>query len=115
MHIIKQDALPWSRIARELVGADHGLEICILFVDAATGRGPSLHRHPYAEVFIIQEGRATFTVDGKRRDAGAGDIVVVHAGEAHAFVNSGDGPLRQIDIHLSPSFSTKWLEERETG
>jgi hypothetical protein len=26
-------------------------------------------------------------------------------------VNCGDGPLRQIDIHVSPSFSTEWLEE----
>jgi len=113
MQIIKQDELPWSRIARELVGADHGLEICILFVDAEPGRGPSLHRHPYAEVFVVQEGQATFTVDGERREVRAGDILVAHAGQAHSFVNSGTGPLCQIDIHLSPSFSTEWLGEED--
>jgi mannose-6-phosphate isomerase-like protein (cupin superfamily) len=43
----------------------------------------------------------------------AGDILVAHAGQPHAFVNSGTGPLRQIDIHLSPSFSTEWLESRD--
>jgi hypothetical protein len=26
-----------------------------------------------------------------------------------ARVNSGDGPLRQLDIHLSPTFDTEWL------
>jgi hypothetical protein len=26
-------------------------------------------------------------------------------------MNSGDGPLRQIDIHLNPTFETTWLEE----
>ena len=110
MDIIKQDDLPWSSIARELVGAQHGLGITLLFVDAPPGRGPALHRHPYAEVFIVQEGQATFTVDGEQQEVRAGDILVAHANQAHAFVNSGDGPLRQVDIHLSPSFSTEWLD-----
>ena len=109
MAIIKQDQLPWSNIAHELVGAEHGLEITILFVDAEPGRGPALHRHPYTEVFIVQEGQATFTVDGEQLEVAAGDIVVAHADQAHAFVNSGTGPLRQVDIHMSPSFSTEWL------
>src|SRR5712691_10856039 len=29
----------------------------------------------------------------------------------HSFVNSGTGPLRQVDIHISPTFCTEWLEE----
>jgi mannose-6-phosphate isomerase-like protein (cupin superfamily) len=112
MDIIKQDQLPWSAIARELVGAEHGLEITLLFVDAEPGCGPALHRHPYDEVFIVQEGQATFTVDGEQHEARAGDILIARAKQAHAFVNSGPGRLQQIDIHLSPSFSTEWLEER---
>jgi mannose-6-phosphate isomerase-like protein (cupin superfamily) len=109
MDIIKQDELPWSAIAHELVGAEHGLDITLLFVDAEPGRGPRLHRHPYAEVFIVQEGEATFTVDGEQQEVRAGEILVARAGQAHAFVNSGSGPLRQVDIHLSPTFSTEWL------
>ena len=111
MQLLMQDQLPLSRIARELVGAEHDLEITLLFVEAEPGRGPSLHRHPYAEVFIVQEGQATFTVDGEQLEVRAGDILVAHAGEPHSFVSSGTGPLRQIDIHLSPTFSTEWLQE----
>jgi mannose-6-phosphate isomerase-like protein (cupin superfamily) len=37
-------------------------------------------------------------------------MAVVPAGQAHAFVNSGLGRLRQIDIHLSPKFITDWLD-----
>ena len=40
---------------------------------------------------------------------GAGEIAIVPPDTPHRFVNSGDGPLRQIDIHVSPSFSTEWL------
>ena len=109
MLVVKQAELPWSSIANELVGAEHGLDITLLFVDAEPGRGPALHRHPYPEIFITLEGEATFTVEGERLEVRAGDIVVAHAGEAHAFVNSGTGPLRQVDIHVSPTFSTEWL------
>ena len=52
-----------------------------------------------------------WTVNGQEREAHAGDVLVVHAGEPHKFVNSGDGVLRQIDIHLNPEFETTWLEE----
>ena len=109
MTVIRLEDLPWSEVAHELVGAEHGLDVTILFVDAEPGRGPSLHRHPYAEVFIVQEGEATFTLDGETVEARAGDILVARSGQPHAFVNTGTGPLRQIDIHLSPSFSTEWL------
>jgi quercetin dioxygenase-like cupin family protein len=43
--------------------------------------------------------------------ARTGDTVVVHAGEPHGFVKSGEGQLRQIDIHLHPGFETTWLED----
>ena len=110
MRVLRRDELPWSEIARELVGAEHGLDITILFVDAPPGRGPHLHRHPYAEVFIVQEGEALFTVGEEELSATAGDVVVAEPNEAHAFVNTGTTPLRQIDIHLSASFSTEWLD-----
>jgi mannose-6-phosphate isomerase-like protein (cupin superfamily) len=42
-------------------------------------------------------------------EVGAGEIAIVPSDTPHRFVNSGDGPLRQIDIHVSPSFSTEWL------
>jgi hypothetical protein len=49
-----------------------------------------LSKHPYEEIFITLEGEATFSAK-------------------HAFTNSGDGRLRQIDIHVSSTFSTEWV------
>lgn len=109
MHVLRQDQLPWSEIAHELLGSEHGLDITLLFIDAEPGRGPALHRHPYAEIFIVQAGQAMFTIDGEQHEASAGDILIAHANQAHAFVNSGTGPLHQIDVHLSPVFKTEWL------
>jgi mannose-6-phosphate isomerase-like protein (cupin superfamily) len=108
--LIKQTVLPLSNIARELIGADHGgVGVSIIFVDAAPGEGPSLHRHPYEEIFITLEGEATVSANERELHVGPGDIVIVPPHTAHSFTSTGSVPLRQIDIHVSPTFSTEWL------
>jgi len=70
-----------------------------------------LHRHPYEEVFLVQEGTATFTAGDETIEVSGGQVVVVPAGVAHGFVNSGSGRLRQVDMHASERFVTEWLED----
>ena len=82
---------------------------CVIFVDAEPGRGPRLHKHPYAELFFVLEGEGTFSDGNEERVAGPGEVVIVPPDQPHAFVNSGEGRLRQIDVHLSPRFETEWL------
>ena len=102
--------LPSTTTARELVGADHGgAGVCLIFVDAPPGHGPSLHRHPYEEVFLILEGEATFTLGDETRTARAGDFLIAPPGVPHAFKNTGSGPLRSVDVHASPTFDTEYL------
>jgi mannose-6-phosphate isomerase-like protein (cupin superfamily) len=81
----------------------------VLVVDAP-GSGPRLHRHPYEEVFVVQEGNATFTAGEETIEVSGGQVVVVPAGVAHKFVNSGAGRVRQVDMHTSDHFVTEWLE-----
>jgi mannose-6-phosphate isomerase-like protein (cupin superfamily) len=94
----------------EAIGDDIGARVSVIAVDAAPGRGPSLHRHPYEEVFVVLEGEATFTLGEEQRVARAGEVVVAPAGVPHAFTNTGSTPLRQVDVHVSPRFETEWLE-----
>jgi mannose-6-phosphate isomerase-like protein (cupin superfamily) len=96
----------------EFTGDDLGAGVSLILVDAAPGKGPRLHRHAYEEVFVVQEGQATFVMGDEERTAHAGEIVVVPANTPHKFTNSGEGRLRQIAIHVSPRFETEWLEER---
>jgi quercetin dioxygenase-like cupin family protein len=99
-----------SSISTSFVGQEHGLDASVIFVDAPPGRGPRLHRHTYAEVFIVQEGEVTLRTEEGVKVATAGQVVIVPGGVPHAFYNSGEGPLRQIDLHLHPRFETEWLE-----
>jgi mannose-6-phosphate isomerase-like protein (cupin superfamily) len=63
------------------------------------GRGPTLHKHPYPEVFVVHEGVATFTAGDDELVVEAGNVVVVDAETPHGFKNSGDGTLRVVSIH----------------
>ena len=102
-----------TELARELIGDDYdGIPASVIFVDAEPGQGPRLHKHAYAELFFVIVGEATFTDGMEDRVVRDGEVVIVSPGQPHAFVNSGTGRLRQIDVHLSARFVTEWLDVR---
>jgi quercetin dioxygenase-like cupin family protein len=97
-------------MSTEHSGEELGAGVSIIKVDTPPGRGPSLHRHEYEEVFVLHKGEVTFTLGDDTRVARPGDIVVVPAGTPHGFVNSGDEPLGMTAIHVNPRFVTEWLD-----
>jgi mannose-6-phosphate isomerase-like protein (cupin superfamily) len=103
--------LATGETAYEFQGCHHDAGISFIVIDAPPESGPKLHKHPYEETFVVQEGAVTFTAGDDIIEASAGQIVVVPAGVPHKFVNSGAGRLRQIDIHASERFVTEWLED----
>ena len=102
--------LPGTDTAHLFEGRDHGSPISCFLVHNQPGQGPGLHHHPYEETFVVQEGDATFTVDGETIEAGPGQMVVVPAGGVHRFVNSGDGVLRLVAIHASDHVIQEFLD-----
>ena len=100
--VIAKEELPYGTIAHRFEGYRYGgVDASFFLVESPPGGGAVLHKHPYEEVFVTLEGKATFTVGDATIEAGAGQIVVAPAGVPHKFVNSGTGPLRQVDIHPS--------------
>jgi quercetin dioxygenase-like cupin family protein len=113
MYRIHQNQLPFKGSSHEFVGAEQGnVDISAFLLSARPGRGPGPHRHPYDEVQFVREGRGIWVVNGEEFEAGAGDILVIKAGEIHSFKCIGDSPLVQLDVHLSPTFVQENLEER---
>ena len=109
--ILPLDALEHSEHSHELVGAEHGdVPFSVILVHSRPGVGPKLHRHPYAEVFIVESGQATFRIGEETVVVESGHVVVSPPGEAHGFVSSGSGELRLVAIHGAPRFTTEWLE-----
>lgn len=90
-----------------LQGKDLSTDVTLIrYVTEEVGGGPTLHVHPYDEIFTIQEGRARFTVGDRVIDAEAGGIVFGPANIPHGYQNLGPGRLDSLDIHLSP----EWIQ-----
>jgi mannose-6-phosphate isomerase-like protein (cupin superfamily) len=108
--VLALDELEHTEHSHELLGAEHGdVPFSVILVHSRPGVGPKLHRHPYAEVFIVEAGRATFRIGEETIVVDAGQLVVSPPGEAHGFTNTGDGELRLVAIHGAGRFSTEWL------
>ena len=104
-------AQDWQRPGEALrglfQGKDHRTELTLIrYVTDEVGAGPTLHVHPYDEIFTIQVGRARFTVGDEVIDAEAGDVVFGPANIPHGYQNLGPGRLDSLDIHLS----AEWVQ-----
>ncbi len=92
-------------------GSEHGpASISIIFSDSEPGEGPKLHKHPYDETWIVQEGRVQMWIGDETIEAKAGDIGVAPPDTPHKFKNIGDGVAKLICIHSSPTAIGEWLE-----
>jgi quercetin dioxygenase-like cupin family protein len=109
MSVVRVESLPDSGNSFLFEGVAHAAPVSFFLLHTKPGQGPGLHRHPYAETFVIQEGQATFTIGDERIEARAGEIVVAPAEVPHAFVNSGTTILRSVNIHPVPEMQTVWL------
>ena len=109
--ILQREDLPYDGNTYEFQGIHHATDVSFIWVDMPPGSRIRLHKHPYEEIFIIQEGLATFTVGSATLEARAGQIILVPAEIPHQFMNLSEQLLKQIDIHVSPQFITDWLED----
>ena len=112
--VLNRDELPYDGNTYEFEGTRHqDTEVSFIWVDMPPGGSVRLHKHPYEEIFIIQEGEATITVGDTTLQAHAGQIIIVPAKVPHKFRNTSDTQLRQVDIHTSKKFITIWLEDEK--
>lgn len=109
--LLHRDDLPYDGNTYEFQGIHQDTNVSFIWVDMPPGGAIRLHKHPYEEIFIIQEGTATFNVDSVTLEARAGQIIIVPAEVPHKFMNLSDKQLKQIDIHINKQFITDWLED----
>ena len=93
--VLHRDDLPYDGNTREFEGIRHrDTNVSFIWVDMPSGGAIRLHKHPYEEIFIIQEGVATFTVGSATLEARTGQIIIVPAGVPHKFMNLSDERLK---------------------
>lgn len=111
-NIIPKEKIQINKTAYRFQGSEYGgIPISFFWVFTLPGHGPDLHKHPYEEVFVLQQGQATFTIGDALLEVREGEIVIAPANTPHKFKNSGEEPLQMISIHPSKQVIQEWLEE----
>ncbi len=78
-------------------GSKHGFAMSsVIVTETAPGGGPRLHTHTTEEVHVLLEGQMRYIIGDTQFDARGPYIVNIPADTPHAFMNSGDVPLRLI-------------------
>jgi len=86
-----------------------GVDISMFIVRTLPGRAVELHVHPYAETFLLLEGRGRWTAGDEVVELEPEQMLVVPPDTPHGFRNIGDGPLFVVSVHERGTMRQTWL------
>ena len=85
---------------------DDGLPVFTGVQTCQPGYATPLHWHPYVECLFVLEGTMEAWLEGQEATPtrlGPGEMIALPACTPHVFRNGGDGVLRLMGIHASPT------------
>jgi mannose-6-phosphate isomerase-like protein (cupin superfamily) len=85
---------------REVITGEHE-QVVVMTIPAGGEIGEETHPDT-DQVLVFVEGRGEAILDGETSEIGPNDLVFVHAGVKHNFVNTGDTDMRLITIYAPP-------------
>jgi mannose-6-phosphate isomerase-like protein (cupin superfamily) len=86
-----------------------GVDISMFVVRTPPGRAVELHVHPYAETFLLLEGRGRWTRGDEVVELEPQHMLVVPPDTPHGFRNIGDVPLLVVSVHERGTLRQTWL------
>ncbi len=103
-----------SARSRTTTTGDDGLPIFTGVQTCKPGYQTPLHWHPYVECLFIIEGTMEAWLEGQEDSPAqlqVGDMIALPACVPHVFRNAGEGQLRLLGIHGSPTRIVHRIEE----
>jgi mannose-6-phosphate isomerase-like protein (cupin superfamily)/rhodanese-related sulfurtransferase len=86
-----------------------GVDVSMFVTRTPPGRAVELHVHPYAETFLLLEGRGRWTRGDEVIELGPEQMLVVPPDTPHGFRNVGDVPLLLVTVHERGTLRQTWL------
>jgi mannose-6-phosphate isomerase-like protein (cupin superfamily) len=88
-----------------------GVDVSIFVTRTPPGRAVELHVHPYAETFLLLEGRGRWTRGEETVELQPEGMLVVPPDMPHGFRNVGEVPLLVVSVHERGTLRQTWLGE----
>ena len=102
--------IAFSRTAFLFQGGEQA-DVSIFVVRTPPGKGVGIHVHPYAETFVLLEGRGLWTAGEETVELHPDQILVVPPETPHGFENTGETPLLVVSVHDSGVMQQRFLDE----
>jgi mannose-6-phosphate isomerase-like protein (cupin superfamily) len=100
-----------SETASLFEGSAHGgVDVSIFVTRTPPGRFVPLHVHPYAETFVLLEGKGRWTSGEHVVEPEPNSVIVVPPNTPHGFRNIGDVPLLVVSAHERGDMRQEWLD-----
>ncbi len=76
-------------------------QLVLMTIQPGEEIGSEVH-DDHDQILVFVEGNGQCVLKGQVREVGTNDLVFVHAGVEHNFINTGDRPLRLYTIYAPP-------------
>jgi quercetin dioxygenase-like cupin family protein len=99
LRVRRAAALPEHPLGRVFAGAEHGADVDVVLVELAAGQVSDESVAAAAQVWVVQEGAATFFLGRlQARIVRSGEVVRIPAGVPCRVENRGDGVVRAVAV-----------------
>jgi mannose-6-phosphate isomerase-like protein (cupin superfamily) len=79
-------------------------QLVLMTIQPGDEIGAEVH-DDHDQILVFVEGEGQAVIDGETLDVKANDLVFVHAGVKHNFINSGSTPLKLYTVYAPPEHS----------
>ena len=94
---------------REVITGQHE-QVVVMAIPAGGQIGEEVHPDT-DQLLIFVDGHGEAQLNGELSEVVPNDLVFVHAGTRHNFVNTGDSPLRLITVYSPPEHEPGTVHE----
>jgi quercetin dioxygenase-like cupin family protein len=105
---------PGVRTRMQVSALTGAVQLCLFEQFCDPGKGAPTHLHSVEEVLTVLAGTADVWVDDERATVGAGQSLLIPAGQKHGFRNTGDTVLHVQAVLAAPVFEASFDDRTET-
>lgn len=86
---------------RETVITGKMCQVVLMTLEPGEEIGSEVHED-HDQILVLTAGNGQAVLEGQAREVGTNDLVFVHAGVEHNFINSGSRPLKLYSVYAPP-------------